>query len=272
MSVEKQPDGRRSVRVEVEVPGTPEQVWQAIATGPGVSAWFVPTKIDGKVGGTVACDFGGGMVSGAKITEWQPPKRFVATDETWLPGGPPVATEWTVEARSGDTCVVRVVHSLFASTDDWDGQLESTEKGWPGFFRVLRTWLTDHRGQPAATMQAMAIGQDEPLAMWRTLTQALGAPDPRPGQSVRVQTDGAPALVGTIAHVDHTPSGHGLNVRLSAPAPGVALLGAFGCGGMKMATMQVYFFGAGAADAAKQQERWQQWLGGVFPQQEAGAQ
>ena len=44
MSVKKEADGRRSVQVEVEVPGTPEQVWQAIATGPGVGAWFVPTE------------------------------------------------------------------------------------------------------------------------------------------------------------------------------------------------------------------------------------
>jgi uncharacterized protein YndB with AHSA1/START domain len=52
MSVKKEPNGRRSVQVEVEVPGTPEQVWQAIATGPGVSAWFVPTEVEGRIGGT----------------------------------------------------------------------------------------------------------------------------------------------------------------------------------------------------------------------------
>ena len=32
-----------------------------------------------------------------------------------------------VEARAGGTCVVRVVQSLFASTDDWDGQLTGTD-------------------------------------------------------------------------------------------------------------------------------------------------
>ena len=45
MSVKKEASGRRYVQVEVEVPGTPEEVWQAIATGPGVSSWFVPTEI-----------------------------------------------------------------------------------------------------------------------------------------------------------------------------------------------------------------------------------
>ena len=77
MSVKKEANGRRSVQVEVEVPGTPEQVWQAIATGPGVGAWFVPTEIDGRVGGTVTTHFGGGMDSVSTITEWDAPHRFV---------------------------------------------------------------------------------------------------------------------------------------------------------------------------------------------------
>ena len=59
MSVKKEPSGRRSVSVEVEVPGTPEEVWQAIATGPGVSAWFVPTEI--RDDGTIVSNFGPGM-------------------------------------------------------------------------------------------------------------------------------------------------------------------------------------------------------------------
>ncbi len=37
MSVNEEPSGRRSMTVEFEVDGTPEEVWQAIATGPGVS-------------------------------------------------------------------------------------------------------------------------------------------------------------------------------------------------------------------------------------------
>ena len=47
MSVKQEANGRRSVQVEFEVPGTPEEVWQAIATGPGISSWFVPTEYRG---------------------------------------------------------------------------------------------------------------------------------------------------------------------------------------------------------------------------------
>jgi len=71
MSVRKEASGRRSVQVEVELPGTAEQVWQAIATGPGVSAWFVPTEIepgaDGKPG-RIVFHMGPGMDSVASIT------------------------------------------------------------------------------------------------------------------------------------------------------------------------------------------------------------
>ena len=51
MSIKKESSGRRSVQVEVEVPGTPEEVWKAISTGPGISAWFVPTKVEERLGG-----------------------------------------------------------------------------------------------------------------------------------------------------------------------------------------------------------------------------
>jgi hypothetical protein len=50
MSVKKEESGRRSIAVEVEVAGTPEEVWEAIATGPGVSSWFVPTEVDETAG------------------------------------------------------------------------------------------------------------------------------------------------------------------------------------------------------------------------------
>jgi uncharacterized protein YndB with AHSA1/START domain len=96
MSVRKEQSGRRSVQVETEVPGTPEEVWQAIATGPGVSSWFCPTQSDQRVGGTITSHFGPGMDSDAKITAWDPPHRFAAESQSFGPDSPPMATEWTV--------------------------------------------------------------------------------------------------------------------------------------------------------------------------------
>jgi hypothetical protein len=214
----------------------------------------VPTTVDGRVGGTLAFDFGGGMVSGAQITEWEPPRRLVAEDKTWLQGGPPVATEWTVQARAGGTCVVRVVHSLFATTDTWDDQLESTEKGWPGFFRVLSFYLTHHAGERAASMQTMAMGAGPTEAMWATLLQALGIEAPRHGQHVSLQANGGTQLVATVEHVDRTANGHCLQLRVVEPVPGIVLAGAFACSGMQMATFQAWFYGDRAESVARDRE------------------
>ncbi len=78
MPVKRDASGNRSVQAEVEVPGTPEQVWEAIATGPGISAWFVSTEVDGRPGGAVTSSFGPGMDSLSTITAWEPPHRFAA--------------------------------------------------------------------------------------------------------------------------------------------------------------------------------------------------
>ncbi len=267
MSVKKEPSGRRSVQVEVEVPGTPEQVWQAIASGPGISSWFVPTKLEGRPGGSLSLDFGGGMVSSAKITEWQPPHRFVAEDSSWLQGGPPVATEWIVEAKSGGTCVVRVVHSLFASTDDWDGQLGSVEHGWPGYFRVLRHYLAHHAGEASASFVLMAPtppAGGAPSA-WKVFAHALGTPAPSIGQPVRVATSGRDLFRGTVQAIDNVPQGSGIMAIVKEPAPGIVLASAMDCMGMCMATLQAFFYGPRAGAAAAQKDHWQQWLSTVFP-------
>ena len=94
MSVKKDASGRRSIQVEVEVPGTPEEVWRAIATGPGISSWFVPTTFEERDGKPVAVsmDFGPGMESRAAVTVWDPPRRFAAQGEGW--GGSPRRSSW----------------------------------------------------------------------------------------------------------------------------------------------------------------------------------
>src|SRR6202165_4580211 len=205
MSVKKEASGRRSVQVKVEVPGTPEEVWQAIATGPGISSWFVPTKFEERDGKPVAVtlNFGPGMESRSVVTAWDPPRMFAAEANGWAPGSPPIADEWSVEARGGGICVVRVVHSLFASTDDWDNQLEGIESGWPGIFRILRIYLTHFRGQRSAIMQFMAPAAGTEAEAWETLTAALGLNGVGAGQRWAVPA-GVPALGGVVEHVSQS--------------------------------------------------------------------
>jgi uncharacterized protein YndB with AHSA1/START domain len=264
MSVKKEASGRRSVQVEVEVPGTPEEVWQAIATGPGISSWFVPTEFELRDGKPVAVtlNFGPGMESRSVVTAWDPPRRFAAQGEGWG-GSPPIADEWSVEARGGGVCVVRVVHSLFASTDDWDNQLEGTESGWPGFFRILRIYLTHFRGQRSAMMQWMAPAAGTEAEAWDTLTGALGLKGVSAGQRWNAPA-GVPALSGVLEHVTQSP--FNALLRLDKPGPGTAALGAVNCGGPIMVTFSFYLYGDQAAGTvARETPVWQAWIQERFP-------
>ena len=264
MSVKKDASGRRSVQVEVEVPGTPEQVWQAIATGPGVSSWFVPTEGEERVGGTVTAHFGPGMDSVATVTAWEPPRRFAAESGGLGPGAPALATEWTVEARSGGTCIVRVVHSLFASTGDWDDQLESVESGWPAFFRILRLYLTHFRGERCSTFQVMGFAPGTEAHVWDGLTGSLGLSGVTLGQK-RKTSAGVPTLSGVVEGVREGNHPFAL-LLLDEPAPGAAFLNACAMGDQVLIAISFYLYGDRAAGAVSRDEPlWQAWMSEHFP-------
>src|SRR3954469_21136840 len=248
MSVKKEANGRRSVQVEFEAPGTPEQVWQALATGPGISSWFVPTDIDERDGKPVAVNyhFGPGMEIRSVVTAYDAPRTFAQQGEGMTPGAPPMATEWSIEARGGGICIVRVVHSLFASTDDWDNQLESAKAGWSGFLNILRIYLRHFRGQRSAIMQVTSPIASTEAEAWETLTAALGVKGVSVGQRW-TRPAGVSPLSGL--HEDVTENPYDALLRLDKPGPGIAALGAVTYpGGQSVVAMNLYMYGDQAAE------------------------
>lgn len=145
----------RVISLEVEVAGTPEQVWEAIATGPGISAWLQPTTVDERVGGTFAFDMGSGRNDSGKVTAWEPPHRFATGRVQWRAEGAPtasLATEWHVETLSGGTCVVRLVMSGFGTGAVWDREIQQLAEGMRRALESLRLYCarrTRTDGTPA---------------------------------------------------------------------------------------------------------------------------
>lgn len=266
MSVKEEASGRRSVQVEVEVPGTPEEVWQAIATGPGISSWFVPAEVEERGGkpAAVTLHFGPGMEARSVVTAWDPPRRFARESGGWMPGSPPIAEEWSVEARGGGICIVRIVHSLFASTDAWDDQLEAGQAAWPAFLRTLQLYLTHFRSQRAALMQATAPVACTEAEAWETLTSAMGVNGLRAGERWTTPA-GVPPLGGVVEYVTRDP--YDALLRADQPEPGIAALGAFTSpGGQGMVAMNFYRYGdRAAATVARETPLWQAWLEERFP-------
>ena len=156
-----------------EVTATAEEVWEAIATADGISAWMVPTRLDPEVGGEVSFDLGG-MVSTGVVTDYTPNQRF-AYEEPWpisadapIPadmaewfdglGIPisdvhdglsvvtPIATEFLIEATSGGSCVLRVVSSSYGSGADWENEFfAQMVEGWGELLDNLATHLSGAR-------------------------------------------------------------------------------------------------------------------------------
>lgn len=266
MPVRKDATGRRSVQVEVEVPGTPEQVWQAIATGPGITSWFVPSEVEEQVGGRAVSHFGPGMDSIAKITEWKPPHRFAAENlDDAGPNSPTVATEWIVEARSGSTCVVRVVHSWFSEEDDWDSFYEQAEHGWVAFFRILRLYLTHFQGLSGSVIQVMGVGPTPQSKAWEAFTGALGLVGAQVGQHVSTAAN-APTLAGVVERAGQPEFPEELLLRLEKPNLGLAHLFALPMGGQIYLPVRLYLYGEQASQAvAREEPVWQAWVNDQFP-------
>ena len=137
----------RTIDLSVEVVGTPEEVWAAIATGPGVSAWLHHTEIEEHPGGRYAYDMGqgAGVNDTGRVAAYEPPARLRTEGVVWTPagGGPPaeLATEWTVTTRSGGTCVVRMVMSGFGAGAGWDEELAGMTTGMAAALESLRRHL-----------------------------------------------------------------------------------------------------------------------------------
>ena len=259
MSVHLGPSGRRSVRVEVEVAGSPQDVWDAIATGPGVSSWFVPTEFEFGADGrpdSLVCHFGEGMDANAVVKDWDPPHRFTAESDDFAPGGPPVATEWTVEPLPEGRCLVSVEHSLLSDSDDWDEYLENTESGWPAFFTVLRIRMAHFRDEPFAILELMGKAIS-PTTAWTDLANSLNLADPCVGEK-RKSPPTAPSLAGAVESV---PNDSEVLLRLEQPAPGVAHLFALPADEDVYLSVRLYLYGSQAiATVEREQSFWQRWM------------
>ena len=266
MPLKKDASGKRWVEMELILSASPDEVWRAFATGPGYAAWFIKADIEERVGGALVFHFGPDLKSTGQVTFWEPPRAFGYVERDWAEDAPPVATEITITARSGGQCVVRMVHSLFASSDDWDDQLEGFEGGWPAFFEILRIYLAHFSGMEAAQADARVMGvREEPLAIWRRLTEGLGLAGVNAGEPVA--TAPVPeALTGAVETIFQNSRFRYIVLRLEAPAPGVALLAAHAVKDGAHVSASFHYYGAAAQDhAAASQPKWRSWLAEQFP-------
>lgn len=260
-------DDDRRIEVEIEVPATPEQAWEAIATGPGITAWFMPADVEGRLGGSIVHRHEAHLETTGTITAYDPPHRFGYEEAGWLPEGEHAAavtaTEFLVEARSGGTCTVRLIMSGFGDGEAWDRAMESFAAGWRQALASLRLYLARFRGEPVAAVNVGGPVAGTGDAAWSALVDALGLPaDPQPGERVATTAANAPRLAGTVEQAGSRV----LTLVLDEPARGIGFVGAGGPGDQAFAFVRAQLFGPDTAPlAAREQDAWRDWFAGFAP-------
>jgi uncharacterized protein YndB with AHSA1/START domain len=248
------PDVPLRFELTIEVPGSPEQVWDALATAGGISSWMMPTDGEEGLGGTLVFHMGDdeGQSSPAEITAWERPTRVAYIEPEWaaLMGQDkdaavtPLASEFLVEATSGGTCIVRVVTSAFGTGADWEQEFfDEMGKGWTPFFQHLRLYLTHFPGQTATPFTAIAEKKAGAEVVMAAMREALA----------EVEGD---VELDELSNPDH------LLLRLGGPVPGYLAFFAYERGdGVTGANMSGYLFSDGAPAYVDQaRAEWQAWL------------
>lgn len=236
-----------------EVDATPDQVWDAIATGPGIDSWFMGrNEVEGGTGGVIRGAFGGYQPE-YRIREWDPLEKLVYGSET-APDGRKIAYEFLIEGRDGGSSVVRCVTSGFLPGDDWEDEFEAMTTGGAMFFRTLVEYVTHFAGRAAVPVTAFGPPVRDWSAAWTRLGAALGL-SARPAEGDRVRftlEDGVPQE-GVVYAVNDQTAG------IRTPDAMFRFLRGFH--GPMVASHHVFTPGA---DAEAEEKAWGDWLNRVF--------
>jgi uncharacterized protein YndB with AHSA1/START domain len=241
------------VREEITLEATPEQVWEAIATGPGIDSWFMGhSEVEPGAGSPTRMTLLG-YTTESTVTAWEPGKRF-AYRSAENPDGTFMAFESLIEARDGGSTVLRLVHSGFLG-DDWEEQYDALKVGDGMYLRMLALYLKHFPGRTAAyNMFAPGppVAGDE--AVWAAFQGALGLTGTvAAGDKVRVAVDGLTPADGVVEFV-HYPSFLGVRT-----AEGLYM---FIHGWQHAVVVAYHSFGADSG-AEQTEQAWQSWLAGL---------
>jgi uncharacterized protein YndB with AHSA1/START domain len=188
-------------RNEITVHATPEQVWDAIATGPGVDAWFMGrTEIE--PGTSVRTEFPGGFTLQSTVTDWDPPHRLAYRAEP-SEEGEFHAFEYLVEGRADSTTVVRVVHS--GALANWDDEFDAMREGDAIYAGKLAAYLDHFAGATGPSVLVQRELPGDRASVMARLFDRLGLPAAvAAGDRVQVAPDGLEPIDAVVdLRADH---------------------------------------------------------------------
>ncbi|VXC21225.1 ATPase [Arthrobacter sp. 9V] len=170
-------DNRKfEIETDVELPGTPERVWQAVTQD--TPAWMFPTD----------------QWPSVKTIEEYPSHLVSRMDG---PDGWFNQLERVLEPLEGGRAKLHYVHSgIFA--DNWDEQYDGASKHTEFYLHTLGQYLRYFDGKPVAFTDIQAPASSQTADGFSQLKKALGVESAAAGTAVDVNVDGVGRLSGEV--------------------------------------------------------------------------
>jgi len=199
----------RAIELSVELDASPEDVFRAVTEGTELAKWLAPearsTAPEGGKKGSVWISWGEGMSAEHEIEIYDAPKRVRHPSGKNGETMAPLYADWLIEARDGGKATLRLVHSGFSASADWDGEFEAHARGWKLMLENLRQYFARHAHEPAVHLTFMAMPELTHTAIWKTLVGKLGiSASPKVGDPFRFTTPKGDVITGAVDHVTET--------------------------------------------------------------------
>ncbi|MFG2043118.1 SRPBCC domain-containing protein [Dactylosporangium sp. NPDC048998] len=235
---------------DIDLAATPEQVWAAIATGPGIDSWFMGrNEVEPRVGGETSMAMPG-FTATSTVTAYEPNRHFAYRGPA-AEDGSFMGFEYLIEGREGGSTALRLVHSGILS-GDWESEYDALKKGNPLYLRTLAQYVEHFPGRTAVPVAAFGPQQSDQDVVWNAVTGALGLPkDVAEGDAVRL-TIGGEEIRGVV---DTVLEPSFLGVRTDD-----ALLRFVGRGGVILTGHHLF----ADVEQAEAERAWTAWLAEVF--------
>ena len=194
----------RTIAVETEVAGTPEEAWNALTDPAQISRWFpLAAEVEPGVGGKVWLSWGPGVEGTAPIHIWDRPARFGWTENYGEDDqGRPVevAVDFHVETRDGAT-IVRLVQSGISASADWDEMYDALTDGWTYFLFNLSYYMDKHPGEERHMVWVRPESTRSRKAVWNRLVNGPLVSSSGAGPGGRFDLHMAGGQVGQVVSV-----------------------------------------------------------------------
>jgi uncharacterized protein YndB with AHSA1/START domain len=199
----------RDIELSVELDASPEDVFRAVTDGTEIAKWLCPearsTAPEGGKKGTIWLSWGEGMSVEKEVEIWDAPKRIRHPSGKNGETKAPLYADWSIEAREGGKATLRLVHSGFSASADWDGEYEAHARGWKLMLQNLRQYFARHAHQPAVHLPFMSKVESPHGSIWKTLLGKLGlSAPPKVGDPFRFTTPKGDVLTGVVDHLTET--------------------------------------------------------------------